>query len=466
MPNTFAYAALLLWPLVAVLLFNYMHPVRALIWTVLGAYLLLPVDTEFDFAGLPSFDKSTIPNIVALFCCILFVREKWRLIPRDGLIVALALTFIFSPFVTALNNGAPVIREVVSLPAMSQYDALSQATTNAITLIPFLLGSALIATATYRRWLLEALLIAGLVYSIPMLAEIRLSPQLHNFAYGFHPHSFGQQMRMGGFRPMVFLGHGLLIGIFCAMTLIAAIALWRQRIKVWQLPPVLPVVYLAVVLVLCKSVGALILGALIGFAVAIMRPKRLALLSAVLTLIVVIYPLPRAAGWIPVETMAEVTRSFSEEREESFVTRLTNENFLLERAEQKRFFGWGSWGRNRTAAEETGIATITDGTWIIVIGCWGWVGYIALFGLLGVPSLKLLRYHRRLNALTMNDAALFAMLAVNLLDLIPNSSLRPLTWLIAGALCALRMTAKAGNAGANHKEVVERKETVIGEPAA
>lgn len=56
------------------------------------------------------------------------------------------------------------------------------------------------------------LVIAGLIYTVPMLYEIRMSPQLHTIFYGYFPHSFGQQARGGGFRPVVFMGHGLLVG--------------------------------------------------------------------------------------------------------------------------------------------------------------------------------------------------------------------------------------------------------------
>ena len=40
--------------------------------------------------------------------------------------------------------------------------------------------------------ILRVLIIAGLVYSVPMLFEIRLSPQLHNWIYGYYPSQFVQ----------------------------------------------------------------------------------------------------------------------------------------------------------------------------------------------------------------------------------------------------------------------------------
>lgn len=438
MPNIVAYATLLIWPIISVLLFSQIHPARALTWTMLGGYLLLPVDTGFKFSGVPILDKTSIPNITSLLCCAVFARERWKLFPRDGVVVALCIVFLFSPFFTSLNNTAPIIRESGFLPPMTSYDALAQMVANAIILIPFLLGYALFNTEKRRWWLLQALLMAGLYYSVLMLIEVRLSPQLHFWVYGFFPSSFAQQMRAGGFRPAVFLGHGLLVATFCAMSLTAGIALWRQRKPTWGMQPAFPVVYLCVLLVLCKTAGALILATIIGGAVAFLKPGRVALISALLCVVVLVYPLPRAFGLIPVATISNIAGSVSNDRQGSFQTRVTNENFLLERSSQKPIFGWGTWGRNRTAYEDTGIATITDGTWIITLGTWGWAGYIASFGLLSIASLRALKRNRRLNDITMTDAALFGILAINMLDLIPNSSLRPLTWLIAGALCCVR----------------------------
>ena len=75
------------------------------------------------------------------------------------------------------------------------------------------------------------LIVAGLCYSVPMLFEVRMSPQLHTWIYGYFPHSFVQQMREGGFRPVVFLGHGLLTAFFIMSAAVAAAAFWQTRTR-------------------------------------------------------------------------------------------------------------------------------------------------------------------------------------------------------------------------------------------
>ena len=109
--------------------------------------------------------------------------------------------------------------------------------------------------------MLRVLVVAGLFYSLPMLFEVRMSPQLHTWIYGYFPHSFLQQMRDGGFRPVVFIGHGLGVAFFAMTTVVAAAALWRTRARVFRLPAGAITAYLGVVLLLCKSLGSLVYAA-------------------------------------------------------------------------------------------------------------------------------------------------------------------------------------------------------------
>ena len=113
---------------------------------------------------------------------------------------------------------------------------------------------------------------------------------------------------------------------------------------------------------------------------------------------------------------------------------------LLDRAAEKPAFGWGMWGRNQIHDPETGrMTSIADGRWIIVLGVFGWVGLVAEMGLLTLPiGLAWWRSggHRAPGGPGPPRvvAAVALMLGVNLVDLIPNATLTPLTMLGAGAL--------------------------------
>src|SRR6185312_15668865 len=105
---------------------------------------------------------------------------------------------------------------VTELPALTAYDWLYMVISQAITiLIPCVLGRALIRSRKDLVDVMTILVAAGLVYSIPILWELRMSPMLHMNVYGFMPRTdWLQNMRQGGWRPTVFMGHGLVIGFF------------------------------------------------------------------------------------------------------------------------------------------------------------------------------------------------------------------------------------------------------------
>lgn len=442
------------WPVVTMILFILLPAHRALIWSVLGAYLILPVGTSFEIPVVPSLDKTVISNLSILLCCFLFVREKWLGALKDPAVVALAATFVLSPFFTAFFNPEPLIYAERFIPGMTMYDALAQAAVNAITLIPFVAAYGLINNDE-RRWQVIIILVtAALAYSVLMLIEVRLSPQLHRMVYGFFPHSFGQQMRAGGFRPVVFLGHGLLVAIFCAMAATAAIARWREARGRQRTRAGLIALYFGVLLVLCKSVGALLLAAVFAPIVAFLRARRVALIAATACVMMLLYPAIRSAGLVPTTTISELTGSFSADRQGSLGVRLINEDQLLQRAAEKPIFGWGSWGRNRLYSAEDGKdLSITDGAWIITLGMWGWAGYVAMFGLLCLGGAQLLWRRKLLKSISVASVSLCGLLAINLFDSIPNASIRPITWLLAGAIfvIASQRTARVkARTGDNH----------------
>jgi hypothetical protein len=440
-----AYAALLIWPFVTLAIFASMRPERAVIWSLLSGYLLLPVKTSFDFPGVPALDKTSIANLSAFVVAMFYTGGRSIRLPREWWLVALMLTYLISPMLTVFSNGDPLIFGGLILPGLKPYDAFSAAAYKAIDLIPFVLGYNLFRTPAAQNEVLRSLVVAVLAYSVLMLIEIRLSPQLHTWIYGFFPHSFEQQVRGDGFRPVVFLGHGLVVAILVAMAIAAAGYLSRRQTSLFSIPSRFWLVYLVVILVLCKSLGALIisLSAVIINALSNTRTKRVIFMFT--ALLVLSYPALRGADLIPVQMIADQVAQYNEERGESFQTRIDNERLLLARASQRPWFGWGGYGRNRVFDEGTGKdLSITDGTWIIIVGTNGWVGYFAAFGILCLPILLM---GRSSHSVSLARDGIALVLAVNLLDLVPNSSLSPITWLLAGAVVPIAI--KRVNSPAN-----------------
>ena len=411
---------------------------KAIIWSLLAGYLLLPVKTGFDAPGIPNMDKTLIPNLSVLLCALIFAKHKVISIPKNAVLIGLMALYVASPFLTTFNNREPLLLSVSALPGMTLYDGIALSVKQMIELIPFMIAYSAFKTEADIREILKALVVAALAYSLLIMWEVRMSPQLHTQLYGFFPHDFIQQVRGSGFRAVVFLGHGLVVAIFVAMALIAAIGLWRDRVRIKGMPGIAYTGILIFVLIISKSFGALLLGVCIGAATYFLKYRRLVTILAISGLVIVTYPALRGAGLIPVDRIASMTADYSEERAGSFQTRIDNEEKLLEKTERKPFFGWGTWGRGRIyitdwSGEYDVDTTITDGTWIIIISSFGWIGYIACFGLLAYPTFRALRYRRQFSQ-SGPCVALLAVLVINLFDLLPNASLSPLTWLIAGAL--------------------------------
>ncbi|AWZ18921.1 hypothetical protein RTM1035_13978 [Roseovarius sp. TM1035] len=446
MPNALAYLMLAAWPLITLVMFRRWPIERALIWSLLGAYMFLPPPpAAFDFPLMPPLTKESLPSVATFVICLIHAKSRAPLLPQSLPARVLIALFIFSPIATVLTNGEPVFYGRIGLPALGLKDMVALVLLQSILLLPFLLARQHLATPKGLRELVMALMLGGLIYSLPMLLEVRLSPQLNIWIYGYFQHSFEQMMRSGGFRPIVFMYHGLWVAFFTVMAITCAIALAREADVRRRIFYLLAALYLGAVLVLCKSLGSLMYGVYLA-PLALFLPTRMQIrIAGVMAVVAICYPVLKGAGLIPVDWILEQAAKVDPDRANSLRFRLDNEDILMERALEKPLFGWGSWGRNHILNPITGvIETVTDGRWIILIGIFGWVGYLAEFGLVALPVLMLWVYARRLG-----DAAhmrligpVALLLAINLIDMLPNATLTPLTWLFAGAVLGLAEAAR------------------------
>src|SRR5207302_451138 len=92
-----------------------------------------------------------------------------------------------------------------------------------------------------------------------------------------------------------------------------------------------------------------------------------------------------AADLVPTNAALDLAGSIDSDRRASLETRFNNENELLERASQRFLFGWGRYGRSRIYGEWGNDVSVTDGWWIVIMGEFGFVGFLAQFGLLALP---------------------------------------------------------------------------------
>ncbi|MCB1389362.1 MAG: hypothetical protein KDK12_09550 [Rhodobacteraceae bacterium] len=451
--NMIALLALLGWPVVIVILFRVMPLTRALIWSILGAYMLLPQISAIDLPLIPDLNKESIPNLMAFAVCVSYWGRMPKILPDGWIGRILLVMFVVSPAVTVLTNLEPIqfgvdrfgsfrlvdpnALEIWGLPGLRIYDSGSALAQQLFFALPFFLAREALKTEEGLREILLALVIAGVIYALPMLYEVRFSPQLHIKLYGFFQHEFSQAIRQGGFRPFVFMPHGLWVAFLAFMVTMAAAARARAAPRSQAGKRLLMVLFGLGLIVLCKSMGPLTYTLIFVPVVLLLKPRVHLLIATLIALLVISYPLSRGAGLIPTEAILEQVGGLSDERQQSLEFRFTNEQRIIDHVREKPLFGWGGWGRFAVYDNATGESqSIVDGQWIITIGHYGWLGYLALFGLLALPILSMTWQGRRKGAapVPVEASALALILAVNMLDLLPNATLIPFTWVIAGAL--------------------------------
>lgn len=438
MGNSLSLIMLAGWPAVAAMLFSRLEPRQAAIWTVLLGYLLLPPVVGINLPVVPLMDKHGIP-ILAATAGILVMRDRLDapFIRMEGWVIALLAIAVITPLATVATNPEPLVEGITYRPGLGLFDALNAMVGTVLMLLPFVLGYLVLSTGGgIRAWML-ALLTAGLAYSLPMLIEVRVSPQLNVWIYGFFAHDFSQSIRYGGYRPMVFLEHGLWVAIFVVMVLVAALVSLREapagrRLRLWGI-----LLYLLAVLILCKSVASIVYGILLVPVILLVPTRVQVLLAAVTAGFVLIYPLTLWVGLAPTGAIRDFAMSMDPERGRSLEYRLMNEEVLLERAALKPLAGWGGWGRNLEIDPISGqFTTVTDGFWVVILTINGIMGYLSVFGLLCGSVIRIWLTSRGA-PIDRWTAGLALVMAANLVDLIPNATVTPLTWLSMGALAGL-----------------------------
>ena len=431
MGNWFVTIALFGWIPAVLALFMAFPPRRAVIAAFLLAWLFLPM-AGFKLAeGIPVYDKMSATCVGVLLGMLAFDLRQLQTF-RAGWIDLPMLIWCFCPLASSLSND------------LGMYDGASAAFRQMASWgLPYFIGRVYFSDLAGLKELAVGLFIGGLIYVPLCLFEIKMSPQLHTMVYGYHQHSFAQSMRMGGWRPTVFMQHGLMVGMWMCMTGLVGVWLWYSRAlprSICRIPTAWALAALVVTAVLCKSTGAIVLLALglAGlFAVPLLRTKW------VIWALVIAGPLymgVRGSGlWDASQLVQASSDAAGEERADSLDFRFRNEDILAAKAMQRPTLGWGGWGRNRVYDEDGRDISITDGLWVITLGCNGIVGLAALTFTMLLPAALLLRRYpvRAWSDPAVAPAIVLAVVVVLYwIDCIPNGMVNPIFMLAVGGLAS------------------------------
>ena len=426
---------------VAVLLFLFLPARLAAAATYLAGWLFLP-QAVIDVPGaLPDWDRVTAIGLSVLGGVVVLNPARLALLRPSLLDLPLVVYCLLVPLASSITNG------------LGAYDGFATALNVSMSLfLPYLVGRMYFSDPAGLRALALTVFLAGLIYVPLCLWEIRMSPQLHRTIYGYHQHTFYQSYRMGGFRPIVFLQHGLAVGMLMSCATLMGLWLWLSKsLGRWQAELAAALGVLAVTTLLCKSLGALLLlTAGVGTLLAV-RHLGTALPLLLLTAIPPTYMTVRSSGnWASESAVQLVKDVASPERAQSFEFRLVNEDLLVGKALEQPLFGWGGWNRGKVenAAGKTAIA---DGMWVVVLSRNGLFGLVAFTLLYLIPVWLFVWRAGPASGWSRPElaggAALATMLALYSIDNLMNAMFSPFNVLAMGGLIGWSLTRSPARPG-------------------
>jgi hypothetical protein len=438
--STFGTIVLFAYVPLAIIIYSRMPLDRAVALCLMAAVCFLPSELEFDPPLIPPLNKRTIPLVVTGLA-VAFSREKSTIERKSFFLLGVTLLTVFAIMGTVLSNRDSIrLAPTLVGQGLALGDIISIFWMQGLgLLVPFAVGRKVFGNPEGAMVLLRTWSVFGVIYGFLMLVEIRLSPILNYWVYGYFPGSFAQAVRNSGYRPTVFMNHGLATTMFCLTAIFAVLVMHRTREKIFEIEAKWWVAFLSVVLLLSNSLGVLIY--LVAFLPLLLlgRIKLVILEARILLLLVLLMPLLRAAQLLPLDDLIEWIASYDTERAGSLAFRFNNETLLLERWAERPWFGFGGFGRERIYSPSGEDLTVIDSDWIYTLCYMGVFGFVSTYLLLLEPLRRARKVLVRLPHSKEQKILfiLFVMLTFGVFDLMVNSISNYLLVLTAGTIFGL-----------------------------
>lgn len=406
---------------------------RAVIISFVVAWLFLP-QASYPIPILPPYSKISAVCYAILLATIVYDTARLTCFKPGWLDVPMVIWCLCPIFSQVTNNASPIS------PTFNQIIAWG---------LPYFLGRLYLGSLDGMRQLAIGILAGGLAYIPFTLIEGVRGPILHQMVYGVNSfEDWSQASRGGGWRPVVFMQHGLMVAVWMMTAALIAVWLWQTgALKKFQGRNIKTLaIILIIAFFLCRSSGAyslFVFGLIVLFSAKWFRTS-LPLLFIIGYIVFYLY-IAALGEFSSKDVMGFITPIFGEERASSLKYRFDMEEILGEKARQRFLFGWGDTGGSRVYNQQGQDISVTDSLWIIAFGAHGVVGLVSLFSTLLLPVITFcgFKYPARTwsNPKVAPAAALAVALTMYVFDCVLNAMTNPIFALIAGGISSLALKA-------------------------
>jgi hypothetical protein len=437
------YLVMLGWIPAILYLFTRFTPRQAVIIGFVVAWLFLP-QKQFPLPSLPDYTKISATCYGVLLATIIYDFNRFRSFKFSWVDLPM-LIWCSCSLPSSISNDLGI------------YDGLSMVLVQTVTWgIPYFLGRIYLNSLAGLTQLATGIFLGGIVYVPLCLFEIRMSPQLHRLVYGFSPFAFDQTVRYGGYRPSIFMQHGLEVGMWMMAATFLGIYFWRSGVvrQVYGIPIIWFVSAMLITFILIKSTGAYFLLFLGLGIVLFIWQFRSSIVTLFLIVSIFVYLGQNALTetYVSDQIVTSASKIVPSDRIQSLEFRFNNEEILTDKARKKIVFGWGGWARNRVYEYnwegKLVDISVTDSLWIIAFGQNGLVGLTSVFSAFFFPIIAFIRRYPAsywFKPQIGSAAILTIILLLYMVDSLFNAMINPIFILACGGVAGTAVAQSNNN---------------------